>query len=253
MRAHARKVAYGGTQHRIANKPTRGDGPRVLLRHNHPALIEGRTLFPSTVVDARHSPRLLVGGENQRKIGKRVTKGRWKGMPLYTLTLEERATCPRSCLEWSTCYGSNMHFARRHRHGLHLEIILASEIVDLERKHPDGFVVRLHILGDFYSAAYVDLWAILMRHCPKLCIFGFTARAPDSEIGRGIALLNAKYPDRCRIRFSGTADGGFGSLVIDRHEHSHHVVCPVQTGKADCCAECALCWTMNRPVEFVRH
>lgn len=88
-----RRFEYGGRFHRIANKPITGHGPRVRLVPTHPALVEGRTIFPSTVVAPADSPRLLVSGTNQRKIGRIVSKGRWKGFPLYTLTLEERATC----------------------------------------------------------------------------------------------------------------------------------------------------------------
>lgn len=248
MSRPARTVQYGGSNHRIANKPHTGKGPRVHLHPKHPALTEARTLFPTTVVDPRESPRLLVSGMNQRKIGKRVTKGRWKGFPLYTLTLEERATCPSSCGEWSTCYGSNMPFSRRHKAGLALEAILINEVIDLARKHPDGYAVRLHILGDFYSPAYVDLWGSLLAEVPQLHVFGFTANPVDSQIGELIMFMNAAHPDRCRIRFSGV-----DSLVIDSLADSRHVVCPVQTDKTDCCGSCGLCWTMDRPVEFIRH
>jgi hypothetical protein len=248
-----RKHAYGGPMHRMVNKPVHGGGARLTLRPGHPALAEARTLFPHSVVDPQDSPRLLVAGWNQRKIGARVTKGRWAGLPIYTLTLEERATCPRSCLEWANCYGNSMNWARRHRHGLPLEVILASEVVDLERRHPAGFVVRLHILGDFYSVAYAELWGIMLEHCPELRVFGFTARGQDTAIGQAVAVLNATHPDRCRIRFSGTDTGRTGSLVIARREDSRHVICPVQLGKSDCCGTCGLCWTMDRTVEFVRH
>lgn len=248
MSAAVRKPVYGGSLHRIANKPHKGTGPRINLHPAHPALTEGRTLFPSTVVDPRQSPRLLVSGINQRKIGRAVTKGRWKGFPIYTLTLEERATCPRSCGEWATCYGNNMHLSRRHKAGLALEATLIDEVIDLGRKHPGGFAVRLHILGDFYSPAYVDLWAALLADVPQLHVFGFTANRPDSQIGELIGYLNEDWPGRWHVRFSGVT-----ALVIDRLSDSHHVVCPVQVNKTDCCGTCGLCWTMDRPVEFVRH
>lgn len=245
-----RPVQYGGPLHRIANKPVKGTGARISLMPDHPAIRGARTIFPSRVMHPDDSPRLLISGINQRKIGVRVTKGRWKGFPLYTLTLEERATCPRTCGEWSTCYGNNMNWSRRHIGGIDLETRLIDEIVDLEKRHPRGFAVRLHILGDFYSIAYATLWRHLLAEVPALHIFGFTARQPDDPIARVIASMNADYPGRCAIRTS-----GHDSLVIDRIEDSQHVVCPAQTdplGKR-CCATCALCWTMKRPIEFVRH
>lgn len=239
---------YGGSLHRIANKPAKNTGARITLHPDHPAMVQARTIFPSTVMHPADSPRLLVSGMNQRKIGRIVTKGKWAGMPIYTLTLEERATCPASCTEWSTCYGNNMHLARRHVAGLALEGRLIDELVALARKHQQGFVVRLHILGDFYSEAYADLWREALAELPELHIFGFTAHRLGTPIGNAVSGLNAAHPDRCRIRFSG-AD----ALVIERKADSVHVVCPVQTGATDCCGTCALCWSMGRTVEFVRH
>lgn len=232
-------------------------GRAIRLTADHPAALNARSLFPSTVVHADTSPRLLVSGANQRKIGKKVVKGRWKGMPIYCLTLEERATCPRSCTVWHECYGNNMHLARRHRHGPALEHRLIDELLELGREHPEGFVVRLHILGDFYSVEYVELWHDLMKLVPALHVFGFTAREPHSDIGRAILRwlewANEETDARVWIRFSGIEAFGLGALVIDNEADSRHVVCPAQTGATDCCGTCGLCWTMDRPVEFVRH
>jgi hypothetical protein len=254
-RSYARRVIpSGGPQHRIPKaKKAVGSGARVKLLPTHPALIDGHTIFPGSVVNAADAPRLLISGHNSRKIGKTFTRGAWRGMPIFTLTLEERATCPPSCEQWATCYGNNMHWSRRHRAGPELETILRGELDALNARHPGGFVVRLHILGDFYSAAYVDLWATALDELPALHIFGYTARDPESDIGLGVLSLSLDNPERCRIRFSGSDHEGFGSVVIDRIEDSEHVVCPAQTDKTDCCATCGLCPSMNRTVEFLRH
>lgn len=223
------------------------------LAADHPAFVESRTLFPSTVVDAADSPRLLTSGEHQRKIGKRVVKGRWSGMPIYCLTLEERATCPPTCQLLSECYGNNMHLARRHRDDGELMPLLWCELEDLAAKHPQGFVVRLHILGDFYSVEYARFWDLMLRTFPALRIFGFTAHAPGSEIGRRLVRMNAAG-DRCWIRFSGDL-GAMGSLVVATAEAATGVVCPAQTDPdgLKCCSDCGLCWTMQKPIYFARH
>lgn len=224
------------------------------LRADHPAVIEGRTKYPHSVVDASDSPKLLIEGKNQRKIGDRVVKGRWAGMPIYCLTLEERATCPPTCNVWRECYGNGMNWARRHRDDGELMPLLWCELEELQARHPGGFVVRLHILGDFYSLKYVRFWRFMLENHPALRIFGFTAHLPGSAIGRALVDLNANG-DRCWIRFSGDI-GAMGSLVVAAREAAAgHVVCPAQTdplGKR-CCGSCALCWTMRRPVAFVRH
>jgi hypothetical protein len=238
-------------------KGTKPGGRSMRLAKNHPAAVEGRTLFPKSVVSVDQSPRLFISGVNQRKIGKAVVKGRWKGMPIYCLTLEERATCPRSCDVWHDCYGNNMHWARRHAHGPALEHRIIDELLELNRVHPNGFVIRLHILGDFYSVGYVELWHELMKLLPGLHVFGFTAHDPESEIGaaiiRWMQWSNEQTDARAWIRFSGIDAYSLGALVIDRESDSRHVVCPAQTGETYCCGTCGLCWTMDKTIEFVRH
>jgi hypothetical protein len=229
---------------------TLNEHPRHHLNSDHPASIEGRTRFPKSVVPASESPRILICGENSRKIGKKVIKGRWSGMPIKTVTLEERATCPRSCLEWNTCYGNNMHWARRHEDDGTLMERMHEEIAKFAFQHPSGFVVRLHILGDFYSYEYVTFWDLMLEYYPALRIFGFTANPRSSDIGKYIESMN--QDDRCWIRFSGD-DGALGSIVINEASDSKHIVCPAQTGKTDCCGTCGLCWTTPKIIEFIRH
>src|SRR5260221_4939880 len=135
-------------------KPERVTG----LKADHPALTEGRTIFPGQVRSPTASPSVLMPGANSAKLGAVVSKGAWRGFPIYSLTLEERSTCPRSCHNWSTCYGSGMPWAWRVRHGIALDVALHRELGVLQARHPGGFAVRLHQLGDFPSVRYVERW-----------------------------------------------------------------------------------------------
>lgn len=105
------KRPSGGPQHRI--RKVQGGQGRT-LRADHAAIVDRTALFRKTIEHASTSPRLLVDGVNQRKVGRLVTKGAWKGARIFTLTLVERASCPSSCAQWLTCYGNNMPYARRH-------------------------------------------------------------------------------------------------------------------------------------------
>lgn len=229
------------------------------LPASHRAIKEGRTLFPSTVVKAQDAPRLLVSGANQRKIGDRVTKGAWRGCPIFCLTLEERATCPRTCENWGVCYGNGMPRSRRHAHGPELEYLLWAELRQKQAQHPDGFVVRLHILGDFYDAAYAQLWARWLKEFPALRIFGYTAHPRASIIGGILAHLNSIFADRCAIRFSGRGELGGTMRAATIWEVPKGpvtpagIVCPAQTGQSDCCGTCTLCWSTTRNIAFVGH
>lgn len=240
----------GGSQRRFEAIDARGSRFRLA---GHPAIIEGRSLFAARVYDAADVPRLLIDGKNSRKIGNVVAKGHWRGSPIFTLTLEERATCPRSCTEWATCYGNSMNWARRITVGPEFERRLWAELGEKQRKHAAGFVVRLHVLGDFYSTDYVEFWAAALDAFPALRIFGYTARDPHSDIGELICALLGAHPDRFRMRFSGLDAPTDGSVVIERGDATEHVVCPAQTGGAECCATCALCFNSDITIAFWRH
>jgi hypothetical protein len=218
------------------------------------------TMFPSKVVSPAFGP-VLKDGAHQSKIGGDVLVGRLKGAKIFTLTLEERATCPRSCDLWEKCYGNNMHHSSRFKHGALLEQTLRAEVKALCAAHP-VVLIRLHILGDFYSFKYVALWADLLDTHPNLYLFGFTAWRPGTKIGDGIARVRAVYPNRFAIRHSGTT-GPWGSFTIDfpteRNRIGDAVVCPEQRvamsgrGRADHCGACGLCWAGSAPIAFIEH
>jgi len=247
----SQRYASGGSLRRFASIAPKGH--RIHLADDHPALVEGRTLFPSRVEAPEDRPRLLVSGVNSRKIGRKVTKGRMRGFPIFTLTLEERATCPRSCVEWRTCYGNGMNWGRRIKHGPTFERMLWDELAAKQGEHPNGFLVRLHILGDFYSVQYAELWAHALEEYPALNIFGYTARDPASDIGSVIAELIGTQPERFHVRFSGWGGPRNGAIVVDHAEETEHLICPAQQGKVECCAACAFCWHTDKTLAFLRH
>lgn len=230
-------------------------GRGVTLRGFDPAARSGRSIFPSRVFSPDEVQRCLKSGHQSRKIGAFVTKGPRKGWPIYTLTLEERASCPRTCTEWLHCYGNNMQAAERIEHGSQFEAHLVHELDALQRTNPHGFLVRLHVLGDFYSEQYVALWSRALARLPALHIFGFTAHCPTTGIGRAITLLAADFGwGRAAIRFSGQVHEERASRVIGPNEiDAAAILCPAQTDKTDCCATCALCWHSTRSIAFRRH
>jgi hypothetical protein len=221
------------------------------LSADHPAMIEARTKFRSQVSDPHEAP--LQPGHHSVKLGPVVTKGKWKGFPIYSLTLEERATCPSDCALLSVCYGNNMHFARRFVHGELLEARLYTQLESLAEKHRHGFVVRLHVLGDFYSADYVEFWRLALREYRQLRIFGYSAWRKGTKIYSTIERVRHAYPTRFKVRTSGEITG-FRTVVIDRaDQRGAAIVCPVETGRAKTCGSCALCWSTDKPIAFLRH
>ena len=198
---------------------------------------------------------LLKPGSNNKKLGFRITRGKWAGKKLYSLTLEERTTCPESCHHWDDCYGDNMPFAHRYKTA-NIDLFLEREIESLMEKHKDGIVIRLHVLGDFFSVEYVKFWEEMLFTHPKLCIFGYTARGSLDPIGEAIWLLNSRFNERCVIRQSRNHEFNSNnnwSYAADESFQGEHFVCPEQTGKVKSCAACALCWTTQKTVKFLSH
>lgn len=232
-------------------------GDPLTLAINHPALVEGRTLFRKRVVQARRSARLLKSGHNNRKIGATVQKGRWKGFPIFTLTLEERATCSRACLHWRDCYGNKMNWSERVIHGDALERRLEKELAALNRSRPKGFVVRLHVLGDFYSVDYVGLWLKWLEKFPALHVFGYSHWPADTPIGSAIRRARDAHWPRFAVRSSNCDDEtrGADSYRVKGAPKAINgaIVCPAQTGRSDCCATCTLCWSTDKNVAFLVH
>ncbi|MGE3583340.1 MAG: hypothetical protein AB7G24_00870 [Novosphingobium sp.] len=241
------------TMRRFASIDPSGHG--LVLPAFHPAARGGRSIFPSRVFAPDELPRLLKSGHHSRKIGAFVAKGARRCWPIYTLTLEERASCPRRCAEWLTCYGNNMQAAERVEHGPELMEHLFAELSALTARHPAGFMVRLHVLGDFWSTEYVAFWQRMLARFPALHLFGFTAHDPASPIGRALGMMALDHGwGRAAIRFSGAPHELRAARVIGAGERDEEaILCPAQTGQTDCCATCALCWQSERAIAFRRH
>jgi hypothetical protein len=173
-------------------------------------------------------------------------------MSLYQLNLEERSTCPRSCQQWKNCYGNNMPFAKRiDARSPDFGRLLQGELRSLAERHPDGFVVRLHVLGDFFSKGYVALWKAALVRFPGLHIFGYTHRRPEDKDGIGQALAALNDPERCWIRFSDR--GGDMSANLGASRGADDIQCPQEIGKTKSCLTCGLCWQTTRAIGFLEH
>ena len=109
------------------------------------------------------SLNMLKRGKQNKKLGDKISVKMWKGMTMYSLSLEERATCPTDCQQWDNCYGDNMPFAHRFDHtDPNFISNLEQQLSSLNDKHTEGFVVRLHVLGDFFDGKWS--WYVQNAH-----------------------------------------------------------------------------------------
>lgn len=177
-------------------------------------------------------------------------------MTIYSLTLEERATCPTNCEQWDNCYGDNMPFGHRFNHTDDKFIyLLDAQLEHLNRKHTEGFVVRLHVLGDFYNLKYLLQWVQWLNQFNNLRVFGYTHHPFKSELGDAIKEINSShtYSHRFRIRFSDDWNTRFSAHVGINTNNTGGIMCPEQIGKTDSCATCGYCWSSDQPVVFIEH
>lgn len=246
---------------RRPDRPLNGK-PATMPPWKHPAIKAGRSLYAGSVRGANEPNRkggydALKPGGNNKKIGDTILTGRWAGMPIYLLTLEERATCPASCQQWRSCYGNKMEWADRLRPGPELESRLEREIEVLDVEHRNGFVVRTHVLGDFYSVEYVELWRRLLRQYPTLHVWGYSAR---HDRGDPIAAALARVADefgwgRFAVRLSNAPTETRSTIVVEcpQHKPADATLCGQEMDRKANCASCALCWESEKRICFVKH
>lgn len=210
------------------------------------------TIFQGNIKDVPIN--IFKPGKNNNKLGNIVLKGRWKGKKIYSLTLIERETCPPTCHHWDDCYGNHMWMGHRFKPGKELEEQIKVEIPFLLQKHPKGIVVRLHVLGDFYSLRYTNLWRSLLRKYSKLMIFGYTAFFPGTPIGDRIQELNAEFKTSVSLRISDSKVSKEGKLYAAASGYEDKgFLCPESMGRVENCAGCCACWQSNKTVIFPTH
>lgn len=253
----------GGTMSRFLGTSHHADEAQASLSADHPAVVNGTTLFPKSVKAPAESPQLLVSGVNNAKTGDRIVKGPWAGCKIFTLSLVERETCPRSCATWQSCYGNAMNLARRHRPDDDLMPKLEVEIGRLIAEH-GKIAVRLHVLGDFYSKDYAMFWGLMLGEHKGLHIWGYTGRynatSDDYWIARVIETMNGRYSDRCAIRFSNARHPELTAGIIWRQPEGPVVaegtVCPASREATAACGTCGMCWApemRDKRIIFVGH
>lgn len=120
----------------------------MVLTDDHPAVVGSRPLFIRSANEHKRGvAHILVSGHNSRKIGKEVTKGEWKGWPIFTLTLEERATCPSTCSMWNGCYGNRMPWSLRYPAGEETETRISAELPNIALAGPTEVTTHREMPG----------------------------------------------------------------------------------------------------------
>ena len=243
------------------------------LTKTQAAILSARSVFKNTVKsvsDGMSKSERAIKPSKNVKLGKTVKIGRLTGSKIYTLTLEERKTCPASCAHWETCYGNNMHLATRYTVDASLLVQIEKDLAFYNSKGKP-FLVRLHVLGDFASVKYVAFWARMLGLFEHLNVYGYTARLKGTPIGDALLSLRS---ERFMVRQSGNfRSRTLSALSFDDKRATKKLanktafVCPTQiadktdrtlakkdqTTLVSDCGNCGLCWTAKKAVVFLTH
>ena len=235
-------------------------GHAIVLAADHPAMVENRPLFTNaaTADKHRHGVGPVYPGETVLKSGannRKIHSVRF-GIPDFTLTLRERTDCPLHCAERARCLGNHEFRHRRYEVTSAFYRAVRDECELNSLLHPDGWRLRLHVLGDFISPAYVRFWAEMLAKHEPLGIWGYTHWRKTDPIGRELEKLNRQYQHgRFCIRWSG-GHGAWSTRVFDTHSDERvrdgYTMCAHEF-KGIACADCTLCWTSPKPIGFTAH
>ncbi len=245
-------------QHRHKYK---GNSRPITLADDDPAIVNAETKHTYLRRQPSETENVLKSGKHSRKLGSVVTVGKWEGFPIFTFSLEERITCPNTCQQWNNCYGNGISQPRawRYAHGSQLEEQLSRElqILSSDPATSNGFVIRIHALGDFYSLDYIKWWAEQFDKNPVMRAWCYTAHSKNTPIGVALQKLARVFPERFSLRWSDSEDVANSTIVVDPTTDDmtkiRHLICPAQTGSKADCGDCGFCWSSTKPIVFLKH
>jgi hypothetical protein len=227
------------------------------------------TVYRKNVVDFAFGDRepLKPARDNEKLHSNVVVRGMFTGYHMYSLTLEERATCSPECGQLKTCYGNNMPFAKRYNVTPALLTAIDAQLGQLTRKGRK-ILLRLHILGDFFSVEYINFWRSMLIKYPTVSAFGYTHWTIITPQGREVERLVKAFPGRFNIKYSADRANQLpllslytlgGTIVVKDWADAPKgwIKCPAQMaadrGISLGCAECGIACATRANVAFVEH
>ena len=209
------------------------------------------TIYKKNIHDLNNYQFEILKNSTNKKLGKKVTKGKYLNYKFKTVTLVERETCPPDCYHWDDCYGNNMPFAHRidHKDQNLLQQRIYNELL---KSTNQLLLIRLHVLGDFFNVKYVKFWSIMLNTFKNIAIYGYTANNINSKISlsRDIAkeIIKLNYSENSHIRFSNDLTNKFSANSYDvvKPVKGESILCPVQENKTANCGTCGLCWNQKK-------
>lgn len=179
-------------------------------------------------------------------------RGNIKIGPIPSFSLPSRFTCP-GATKWcrENCYAARFERVRpncrlAYARNLMLTWHTWRFVRVLLRKIPaDLPVLRIHVSGDFHSAAYIEAWHRIARQRPHTQFWAYTRSWAVPELLKPLEVLRA-LPN---VHLWASIDpdmpdppAGWRVAYLEIDARAHGTPCLHQHGKAASCYECRYCF-----------
>lgn len=173
--------------------------------------------------EATNMTNHLVDGKTNEKLLKTMNK---YGIYILSFNLPAGLTCPYKGLCERDCYGKKGNFVYRSnlaKYKGNYELSQSDGFVDVindelsQYNYVKKLVVRIHVIGDFYSAQYLDKWVKIARMNKDVSFYAYTKSV------KMVKDYKAKFgmPDNLTIAYS---YGGKQDALIDPINDKHSIV-----------------------------
>jgi len=217
-----------------------------------------------------------------------LAKGNAKlGKSIWSFSIPAGDTCPgKSEICSERCYAQRGFFvmpsvkaSQERNHESTLLGDFVERMTDEIRKNKCN-VVRIHVAGDFYSAAYARKWLKIIQACPDVTFFAYTrswnvpaifpaieelakcknlrlwfsvddemGKPPNKPKGVRLAYMAISINDIPNQNQADLVFRDYGIRGVPQKRVNGVIVCPPENGVTDLtCEKCGICWQRTKPV-----
>jgi len=244
------------------------------LSPTHAAILENRTLFPGQVRVPSAADLIFKSGQWSCKLGAETRKGTdGVTVPIYTVTHEERKTCPGGRGECNLyCMGDQEPWAIRWAIGPEFYKFAQRHLDLLDVLHPYGYIIRLQNLGDILEiekdgGEHVEFWSAQMERHTPMRVWLYTANDPASATGKRLTEIMERVGwRRFNLRFSNRWGEGCAHVIDGVKKPDwvgpEMIVCPALVPKpggaagehlTESCATCMICANSRIGILLPKH
>ena len=182
-----------------------------------------------------------------------ISRGNLKTGTLPSFSLPVITTCPGKtpfCDRY--CYGLKGWFRLEQIQRVNdrrLDATLKDDFVDIivhEIHKSRAPAFRLHVIGDFYSVAYVEKWIEIANSLPKVVFFGSTRSWRCEFLSEALKRFRdlANVYIKASVDLTDTLDPFSCGWRVWSVE-GEGIPCPHDLGLVENCAVCGRCWTVR--------